>query len=230
MKWPKHQLNIISKLQCVSGISDENSKKNISGMVRWAMVLVTSWIALAMIFMPSMLYGQTQPEAGEAVYEANSNIAYIMMGHLALTTGGETLVVTNDMEDKLSIIDAHSGQVRGTIPVGKQPHGVAVSADDKRAFVSKRSGSLSVVDIQSEKIMETLDLQGQSEHLSITPGGDYVLVGLKNRFQGEEMDRHGSGNLIYAVAIIDVESLEIINEIPVWSQAHDILVPSTVKE
>jgi YVTN family beta-propeller protein len=141
-----------------------------------------------------------------------------MMGHLALSPDGKTLYATNDTENMLSIIDIESGKRRAQVTVGQRPHGVAASSGG-RVFVSNRKGkSISVVNAQSETVVKTLPLKGHPVHLTMTSGGDYLLAGLTGRFEGKEDSRTN------AMTIIDPKSLEIIEEIPLWAQVHEILV------
>ncbi|MCH2448523.1 MAG: beta-propeller fold lactonase family protein [Gracilimonas sp.] len=148
-----------------------------------------------------------------------------MMGHLALSPDGKTLYATSDTENVLSIIDIESGQRRARVAVGQRPHGVAVSSDGSRVFVSNREGNtISVVDAKTATVIKTLPLNGRPVHLAIVSGGDYLLAGLMGRFQEVKSDRTN------AIAMIDPQSLEIIEEIPLWAQVHDILVTQTQTE
>lgn len=150
-----------------------------------------------------------------------------IMGHLAFAPDGETLYATNDADGTLSIIDVSKGQLRTGVPVGRRPHGVAVSTDGGRVYVSDRGGRLAVVDSQTHEVIATRDLGGSPEHLSMTTDGDYLIVGLKNRFPGDEGTSQGSSDKTDAIAVIDSRSLNVIEEIPVWAQVHDILVPQS---
>lgn len=150
-----------------------------------------------------------------------------MMGHLTLAPDGETLYATNDVDGLLAVVDVSTGRRRAAIPVASQPHGVAVSADGARIFVSSRSGSISVVNAKTLSVTATRDLSGRPEHLSITADGKLLLLGLQDRFEGEEVERRGARARTDAVALIDVQSLEVVREIPVTAQVHDILVSTT---
>ena len=151
-----------------------------------------------------------------------------MMGHLAAAHDGKTIYATNDTADRLSILDAETGKLRAKVPVGKQPHGVAVSEDDKYVFVSNRGEpNISVINAETAEVVETLELGGYPEHLSMTADGNYLLAGLKERFQKKDSGQSNSRNMTAAITIIDPSSLEIVKEIPAWPQVHDILVPQS---
>src|SRR5262245_7521490 len=60
----------------------------------------------------------------------------------------------------LAIVDPSSGKISGRVPIGTDPHGVAVSEDGRLAFVANTNGhnqtipdgdSISVVDIAARK-------------------------------------------------------------------------------
>ena len=149
-----------------------------------------------------------------------------MMGHLAAAHDGKTIYATNDTADRLSILDVETGKLRAKVPVGKQPHGVAVSEDDKYVFVSNRGEpNLSVINVETAEVVETLELGGYPEHLSMTADGNYLLAGLKDRFQKKDSRQSSSRNMTAAITFIDPNTLKIVEEISAWPQVHDILVP-----
>ena len=65
----------------------------------------------------------------------------------------------------MAIVDPESGKIAGHVPVGQDPHELAVSTDGKLAFASNYSGSsaqggnsLSVIDIAARKELHRVDL------------------------------------------------------------------------
>src|SRR3989441_8071248 len=65
--------------------------------------------------------------------------------------------VTNEKSDDVTVIDAATRTVVGTIRVGKRPRGVAVSPDGRRVYVSNsNSDSLSVIDAKSLEGLKTV--------------------------------------------------------------------------
>src|SRR2546427_8217414 len=58
--------------------------------------------------------------------------------------------VTNEKSDDVTVIDAVTRAVVGTIRVGKRPRGVAVSPDGRRGYVTNgNSDTLSVIDAKT---------------------------------------------------------------------------------
>lgn len=115
----------------------------------------------------------------------------------------EMLVVTKDAS-KIFTANGLSGTVtafgRGgdppdwhatVIPVGKMPIGIDISPDGKEVWVSQDDGDVSVIDVASSKIKETLHLQTlRSNRVRFTPDGKMVLIS----------DRH-DGDLVFVDAM-----------------------------
>src|SRR3989475_8064181 len=65
--------------------------------------------------------------------------------------------VTNEKSDDVTVIDAATRAVVGTIRVGKRPRGVAVSPDGRRVYVTNsNSDSLSVIDAKTLEVLSTV--------------------------------------------------------------------------
>ena len=57
----------------------------------------------------------------------------------------------------LAIVDPASGKVLGRVPVGRDPHEVAVTPDGRMAFVSSPSEGISVIDVPAMKELRRVD-------------------------------------------------------------------------
>ena len=75
------------------------------------------------------------------------------------------LLVLHKGENAMAIVDPSNGKVVGHVPVGQDPHELAVSEDGKLAFASNYSGntagggnSLSVIDIAARKELHHVEL------------------------------------------------------------------------
>ena len=68
--------------------------------------------------------------------------------------------VTNFGSNNVSVVDVVGNSVVATIPVGLGPQGVAVNPAANRAYVANNDGTLSVIDISSNQVVATLNLQG----------------------------------------------------------------------
>lgn len=83
------------------------------------------------------------------------------LGILAAQTPSPALLVLNK-EGSLAIVDPVSGEVKGRVPTGEQPHEVAVSTDGKLAFTSNYGGAdgrtISVIDVDARRELHRFDL------------------------------------------------------------------------
>jgi YVTN family beta-propeller protein len=83
------------------------------------------------------------------------------------------LLVLNKSDNALAIVNPANGKVVGTVPVGRNPHELAVSDDGKLAFSSNMQGnSISVIDLAAQKEIHRVDLPNLR-----TPHGLYFAAG-----------------------------------------------------
>jgi YVTN family beta-propeller protein len=116
---------------------------------------------------------------------------------LAVSKDGEHIFIANGYSDNVSTIglwDVPASQrvpglahldtdliprwFASTIPVGHEPEGIALSPDDKEAWVLGRGdGSLSIIDVATNKILRTLDLKMKEPfRLAFSADGKRVLI------------------------------------------------------
>ncbi|MEE8522824.1 MAG: cytochrome D1 domain-containing protein [Thermoanaerobaculia bacterium] len=75
-----------------------------------------------------------------------------------------TLVVANKAEATVSLIDLDSGKVVATLPTGRGPHEVGISADGTRALVTNYGqrgapgSSLTLIDVPRAEVIGTIEL------------------------------------------------------------------------
>ncbi len=106
----------------------------------------------------------------ENAYSSNS---------IALTRGGRLLIVTNMLNNTVSITAPLEGSVIAEVPVGKDPRSVAITFDDQRALVVNRGdGTLSVLDIAEQTVVETYPL-GVLPYGVVTDNNETAFVSLQ---------------------------------------------------
>jgi YVTN family beta-propeller protein len=94
------------------------------------------------------------------------------------------LVVLNKADATASLISLASGRTVATLPVGDQPHEVAVSPDGRWAVAANYGSgqapgsTLTVLDVQAQRVARTIDLgEYRRPHgIEFLPGGKRVLV------------------------------------------------------
>ncbi|MGI8991581.1 MAG: cytochrome D1 domain-containing protein [Bryobacteraceae bacterium] len=92
-----------------------------------------------------------------------------------------TIFTANIGSDSISVFERFSDQAgwNGTvIPVGKGPEGIDISPDGKQLWAANsRGGSVSIIDIASKRVIETLDARTKrSNRLKFTPDGKLALI------------------------------------------------------
>lgn len=128
--------------------------------------------------------------------------AVVMTSHPA---GAQTLVVANKSDHTVDLIDLDSGESKATLPTGKAPHEIEVSADGTLAVISNYGdreapgSSLTVVDIPHAAVLRTIDLGEHSRpHGLAWVGEDRIAV-----------TTEGSAHLL----VVDLESGSIDDHI-----------------
>ncbi|MCM4082597.1 beta-propeller fold lactonase family protein [Paractinoplanes hotanensis] len=103
--------------------------------------------------------------------------------------------------------------VEGTIRVGDEPEGVAVSPDSRTVYVANQNSRiLSVVDLASRKV-RSVTLRNTPRFVTVAPDGRRVFVSMY------ENDLSGSG-----VAVVDAPSLKVVGNLKTGVQPYALSV------
>lgn len=92
------------------------------------------------------------------------------------------LYVTNFLSNNVSVVDLTAGKVMATIPVGKNPTGMAVSPDKEEVYVANMwSGTVSVISTAQNAVTHTIPIPTFNEPavpfgLAMMPDGSKVYV------------------------------------------------------
>ncbi len=93
--------------------------------------------------------------------------------NLEVTSDGSRLVASNKQGNSISIFDLERGEERARLTTLRSTvHGVAISADDRYAFVTvegvgSEPGTLEVVDLVAEEVVSRVDLPPMSAGLAV---------------------------------------------------------------
>ena len=89
--------------------------------------------------------------------------------------------VANYSDNSVTKIDVATNTVAGTIPVGAQPLGVAVTSDGAKVYVGNfGAGSVTVIDAATNTASATIPVGSQPRGLAVTPNGSKVYVSSYN--------------------------------------------------
>ena len=130
----------------------------------------------------------------DQVYEVGSVPKF-----LAVTPDDTYLLVSNWCSFDLSVIALESGELIGSVPLGRHPRGIVVSSDAKTAYVTVMGGSdIAVIDLSSFETEWIKGVGPAPRHLVLSPD-DRILYATLN----------GAGTVIK----IDLESGEVIDSV-----------------
>jgi YVTN family beta-propeller protein len=109
-------------------------------------------------------------------------------------------------DDAVAVVDTAQNKVLGTIAVPKGPHGLVVTPDGRKVYVSSDGAStVSVIDTATDRVVATIDVGANPHGLAVSGDGSRVLV-----------SGWGSNRAL----IIDTVTDRVIGEVPV-AQPHN---------
>jgi YVTN family beta-propeller protein len=122
---------------------------------------------------------------------------------VAVDQGDDTVYVTNQGGNSVSVINGRTGTVAGTFPVGSGPRGVAVNEGDDTVYVTNfSSNTVSVINGRTGTVDDTITVGSGPRGVAVDQGDDTVYV------------TNQGGN---SVSVINGRSLDDSDTIPVGS-------------
>jgi PQQ-dependent catabolism-associated beta-propeller protein len=120
----------------------------------------------------------------------------------------ETIYVSNEKDNTITVVDGSALQAVKTVPVGQRPRGIVLSKDERHLYIcASDSDRIEVFDLDSLKVIRHLPSGSDPERFALHPDGVHLYV-------ANEDD-----NL---VTIVDVNGGRIIGEIPVGVEPEGI--------
>jgi len=127
-------------------------------------------------------------------------IALVLVSTSTLAAGPKAYV-GNFKDNTVSVIDMGTDRVVATVPVVAGPHGMSVTPDGRRVFVSGENASgVSVIDTATDRVIQTIEVGKTPHGVAMTPDGKTLLVGV-----------YGDNR----VAFVDVASNAVVATVPV---------------
>lgn len=109
--------------------------------------------------------------------------------------------ISNSVSNSVSVIDTANTTVVGTVAVGNNPTGVAVSFDGARVYIANSgSNTVSVIDALNNRVVATVAVANSPAGVAVNPAGDRVYV------------TNGGSN---SVSVIDATTNTVIATSPV---------------
>lgn len=98
-------------------------------------------------------------------------------------TGGPRAYITNVLSNSVSVVGTATPKVEATIPVGREPRGIALSPDAAAAYVTNaKDNSVSVIETATNRVVATIRVGKGPQGIAVAPDGTrvYVVNGLDN--------------------------------------------------
>jgi YVTN family beta-propeller protein len=157
-----------------------------------------------------------------AAQEANVKVYAVMKGASA---GKLRIVQNNSAGDSVAIIDPATNKVVGEIKGVEAPHGVTVSKDGSRIYVTEEAtDSVVVVDGKTLQAIKRIPLSGVPNLVQLTPDEKKMYVSIALKFNDvsafPEIKYGPSGG----VDVIDVASLTKTKTIAIPGGIHDMYI------
>lgn len=139
-------------------------------------------------------------------------LALAASSSVQLMAGGKVRVLqSNAAGDNIHIIDPATNKVVGVIEGIEVPHGVVLSPDGSKIYVSDEAlRTLDIVDSKTLKVTGRVPLSGRPNNLDVAKDGSLVFVGI----------RESPG----AVDIIDPKALKNLKTVPTTGEIHNVYV------
>jgi YVTN family beta-propeller protein len=127
-------------------------------------------------------------------------------------TVARKLYVANTSGDTLSVVDLDRQEVVYEIPIGKHPHGLALSPDQRRIYCSVESAqAISFLDTSTDKVVASVATTGKPNQLAATPEGRWVYVAINDKGTAD---------------VIDVGQAKVVKTLDIGRRPHNCYCPS----
>jgi YVTN family beta-propeller protein len=135
------------------------------------------------------------------------------------------IIQTNSAGDNIHIIDPVTNKVVGEIKGIEASHGVGVSPDGSRIYISEEADkSLLVVDGKTLQVTKRIPLSGNPNLIDLTPDGRWIYVAIAQTWDDlsdfPQIKAAASGG----VDVIDTASLQNVKTIALKGGIHDLNV------
>lgn len=133
-------------------------------------------------------------------------------------TGGSVIVVANMMADALDLIDPATDTAVGSVPVGKSPVQVAVSADGRYAYTGVSDPpSVVKVDLPQRKVIGTVPVPDSPVQLYLSPDEKTVLCADQGSTQAPG----------HTLSVIDTATMTGRGTVPTGSGPHGVVIDAS---
>lgn len=119
---------------------------------------------------------------------------------LAISTDGSRVYIASDKTGNFQVIDARSGRITGTIPIGNDPNQMTLTRDGRFAYVPMRGeGKIAVVQLDPLRLVKKLPSPAGPHDAYTSADGTRIYVGAQ----------YGTG-----IVVIDPATQSVLHVIP----------------
>src|SRR5689334_8439410 len=125
------------------------------------------------------------------------SIKLLLLGALLAPslTLAEVAVVLNSNDDDMSLIDTTTYQVVKRVPIGKQPHHLMSTPDNRYLVVANAAGNeLVLLEPSTGEIVKRIPRIADPYHLGFSPDGQWFVINA-NRLNRVDIYRYVNGEL-----------------------------------
>src|SRR6195256_3294914 len=135
------------------------------------------------------------------------------------------IIQTNSAGDNIHIIDPVTNKVVGEIKGIEASHGIAVSPDGSRIYISEEADkTLTVVDGKTLQVTKQIPLSGNPNLVDMTPDGRWIYVAIALTYDDLSEFPQIKANASGGIDVIDTVSLQNVKTIPIRGGIHDLNV------
>ena len=96
---------------------------------------------------------------------------------MAVDSKGKVIYIANEDDSLVTIMDIKSGEVLGEVPVGVEPEGMTVSADDRYTVATSESTSMAhIIDNATMKLVGNILVDSRPREAKFSPDGKELWV------------------------------------------------------
>jgi PQQ-dependent catabolism-associated beta-propeller protein len=128
----------------------------------------------------------------------------------------DTVFVSNEQDDTVSVINGETLKVVATIAVGQRPRGIEASRDGRRIYVALGDDDrFDVIDVASRKVVDTLPSGPDPERFAVSPDGARLYIANEND---------------NVVTILDIAAKKLVGEVQVGIEPEGMAVSPDGKQ
>jgi YVTN family beta-propeller protein len=157
------------------------------------------WLALKIVPIVTVVLIAIAAEPAPKAGPPGTRERYLSPIEMLLSPDGQLLYVVCEASDEIRIVEADSGRLLGSIPVGHMPRGIAASPDGHLLYVTNAwSDNVSVIDASARIVTRTLptgfepsgvvtDRDGKTLYVANRISGDISVIDLQSGLETKRL-------------------------------------------